>query len=729
MKKLFISMIQVTRSRVFRRILAGYLLLIIAVAAAGGFSFFLANKISRENIVTRSELILKNAGYQINGALRLAESHNNTLYYRNDLQVLMGRARDKETLASIYELINRLPAIYDSTQIITGYYIYLPSLDYIVAPSSGISHVELYYRPYLAISQAETYDEWREAVLEGERSKMHASYQEGSDILYSTSIPSSTLGMKPCRVVYTLSSESIIKLITQAFSNDSTNEQFVCVTDSDGFILCADAGYSDETISKGFTHISCELTVKGMKAHIYISNRYIAKDAANAVKPLFIILIWMLALALLLIIFVAVSNFKPLIDVAERAEKISGRSHGLGMISEAFSLVDRNQQELQRALQLQSDYLRNACINRLIRGSGHDALQLEEMLAAAHINLSGDAFRATIIVFEHLTAGASAQALGLEVLGSFSPRLSVLSLEDTETVFALYCMKESETDVERAFFTELYNALKDKANIESKFYLGGTCSNPDEVSDSFAQAAYIRSSLSEGTWLNVYSPIGADADLGCILGDSEQTHFKESILSGDVESVQQQLDYFENHYFIESRSHGFKRQYVFCRLVEALIACGQNLETKTALPDDIMNMKSKDFFAWLAGPCLVLCEKAHDRLKQRNRQLIDEAISFIDSHYSEYDLTLATLSDRLNLTSAYLSSLFKKQLGTNFSVYLEQLRITRAVELLSLGKMSIEEVAQNVGYGNADSFRRAFKRVKGISPSKYSKSTPTSIIP
>ncbi|MBQ4226767.1 MAG: helix-turn-helix transcriptional regulator, partial [Clostridia bacterium] len=393
---------------------------------------------------------------------------------------------------------------------------------------------------------------------------------------------------------------------------------------------------------------------------------------------------------------------------------------------EAFSLVDRNQQELQRALQLQNEYLRNACINRLIRGSGHDALELEEMLAAAHIELSGDAFRAVIIVFEHLTASASAQALGLEVLGSFAPRLSVLSLEDTETVFALYSMKESETEVERPLFSEIYNALKDKANIESKFYLGGVCDSPDAVCDSFAQAAYIRSSLSEGTWLNVYSPAGADADLGCILGDAEQTHFKESILSGDSESVKQQLDYFENHYFIESSSHGFKRQYVFCRLVEALIACGQNLETKTELPDNIMNMTPNDFFTWFTGPCLILCEKAHDRLKQRNRQLIDEAIRYIDSHYSEYDLTLATLSDRLNLTSAYLSALFKKQLGTNFSVYIEQLRIAHAEELLSSGKMSIEEVAQNVGYGNADSFRRAFKRVKGVSPSKYSKSAPAS---
>ena len=53
-------------------------------------------------------------------------------------------------------------------------------------------------------------------------------------------------------------------------------------------------------------------------------------------------------------------------------------------------------------------------------------------------------------------------------------------------------------------------------------------------------------------------------------------------------------------------------------------------------------------------PCLVLCEKAHDRLKQRNSQLIDEAISFIDSHYSEYDLTLPWDNSVNKMTAALL---------------------------------------------------------------------------
>ena len=132
-----------------------------------------------------------------------------------------------------------------------------------------------------------------------------------------------------------------------------------------------------------------------------------------------------------------------------------------------------------------------------------------------------------------------------------------------------------------------------------------------------------------------------------------------------------------------------------------------------------MNMRAKDFFEWIRQPCLALCLKANDRLNQRNHVLGNEVLNYIEEHYSDYNLTLASLSDKLNLTGAYLSGLFKKQFGTNFSAYLEQVRIGHAVELLEKQNLSIEEIAQSVGYGNADSFRRAFKRAKGVSPRQY----------
>ena len=83
------------------------------------------------------------------------------------------------------------------------------------------------------------------------------------------------------------------------------------------------------------------------------------------------------------------------------------------------------------------------------------------------------------------------------------------------------------------------------------------------------------------------------------------------------------------------------------------------------------------------------------------------------------DLSLAGLALHFGVTGSYLSTIFKKQMGTTFSAYLEQVRIQQAERLLAERKLTIDEIAARVGYTNSDSFRRAYKRARGISPSQY----------
>ena len=49
-------------------------------------------------------------------------------------------------------------------------------------------------------------------------------------------------------------------------------------------------------------------------------------------------------------------------------------------------------------------------------------------------------------------------------------------------------------------------------------------------------------------------------------------------------------------------------------------------------------------------------------------------------------------------------------MNVNFSVYLEDLRLTEAAHLIEKGESGINEIALEVGYNNQTSFRRAFKK-------------------
>lgn len=99
-------------------------------------------------------------------------------------------------------------------------------------------------------------------------------------------------------------------------------------------------------------------------------------------------------------------------------------------------------------------------------------------------------------------------------------------------------------------------------------------------------------------------------------------------------------------------------------------------------------------------------------------QKIAQIQSYMRSHLAE-DLSLKEVADLFFLNPAYLSRLFKEKTGMTFSDYLAELRISCAKDLLNTTSQSILVIAQAVGYQEANSFSRLFKKRTGMSPQKF----------
>ena len=109
-----------------------------------------------------------------------------------------------------------------------------------------------------------------------------------------------------------------------------------------------------------------------------------------------------------------------------------------------------------------------------------------------------------------------------------------------------------------------------------------------------------------------------------------------------------------------------------------------------------------------------------DKGAREPERMIDRVINDIRNHYTE-DIQLTTLATKYSVSIARLSTDIKKKIGMTFSDYITQLRIQRAKELLSDESMSVGEIAEIVGYNDYFYFIKVFKKVQGISPSKYRK--------
>lgn len=83
------------------------------------------------------------------------------------------------------------------------------------------------------------------------------------------------------------------------------------------------------------------------------------------------------------------------------------------------------------------------------------------------------------------------------------------------------------------------------------------------------------------------------------------------------------------------------------------------------------------------------------------------------------NITLKDVADEVFLSQNYLSELFKKEIGEGFYDFLSKYRIKKAKEILITTNLRVYEVAQKVGYNDAITFGRAFKKITGMTPNNF----------
>lgn len=106
---------------------------------------------------------------------------------------------------------------------------------------------------------------------------------------------------------------------------------------------------------------------------------------------------------------------------------------------------------------------------------------------------------------------------------------------------------------------------------------------------------------------------------------------------------------------------------------------------------------------------------------RKHRSHILEIRKYIEEHYNNPDLSLNYLSDLFDINPKYLSKLFKDEIGEKFVDLLISHRIEKAKLLMQETDKAIQEISEEVGYTNYNSFNRAFKNVVGVAPSDYRK--------
>jgi AraC-like DNA-binding protein len=104
-------------------------------------------------------------------------------------------------------------------------------------------------------------------------------------------------------------------------------------------------------------------------------------------------------------------------------------------------------------------------------------------------------------------------------------------------------------------------------------------------------------------------------------------------------------------------------------------------------------------------------KKLRDEVVQRTFRIVEE-------RYAQ-DLSLQALADELKMNPSYVSLIFKEETGETFIHYVTGIRVARAKELLARTDLTVQQIAREVGYGNAQHLIRVFKKQETLTPGEY----------
>ena len=143
---------------------------------------------------------------------------------------------------------------------------------------------------------------------------------------------------------------------------------------------------------------------------------------------------------------------------------------------------------------------------------------------------------------------------------------------------------------------------------------------------------------------------------------------------------------------------------------ESLAYEGGGLSNELALQRQVYR-----FLEMLAGRLLRQAPKVQTH---RVNPYVQQALDLIQEQVHE-GLTVQSLARQLAISPAYLSRLFKTDMKRTVQEYIRDLRLNLAADLLISSNLSVEEIALKTGFVGSQSFSKAFRQVRGQSPTAF----------
>lgn len=411
-------------------------------------------------------------------------------------------------------------------------------------------------------------------------------------------------------------------------------------------------------------------------------------------------------------------------------------------LNKALKGIITDNAALQNSLERQRLQARNAFYESLFHGEFRDD---EEILAKARyleLNIEAEAYCVMLLAFDMSSTPSSSDEayLQTDIAQIFTKKVTLRQAQlhtlshplSESRLGILMCFGQQDEKANMAMIKsvigQIINSSENQLLRDPRCFVGGLCTGLSNICISFGEAS---TAFEMQKARPVEAPVVFYKDVitekrGYFYPAEIETKLKLLTLGGAEDRVEQVLDYLYEENFRKLLPN---RQMAYA-LISDMYTTVINIAGERGLefyPQSFYKMRpntldSEAEFAQLRSAFRQLSHAAAGREHTEQDQIIGLE-EYVHENYGNSALGIAVMAQHFHISETYFSQYFKKSTGQSFSKYLETLRINSACALLRDTSNSIDEISETVGYTSALSFRRAFKKVMGISPSTYRQSS------
>lgn len=684
----------------------------------------------------------------LNQAVASADEYTAALLQMENFEdyFCISSSQPAELVSNMRNLMKTYPVFYDAGRILIDSYVYSATSNTILSPSSGYLRLYNYYENVFSLPNYD-YFQWKEKILNHSKNTLFvATGDEEQNLLYSKRIG---YGVRfGGRIFFRLSSQ---KILTTFLSLPYAQTSSIILYDQAGTpiysrlsdaesmnpadMYTAFSSLDNSDISAGYhddqyVYCAAHSPQHQLKLCIITPISYFHQQAMQSSAHTLLNHVPLIVINLIMSILILCFSLPHLNATVKQFSMISSirTINPFRYVQQAASDLLDTHKEYAALLEESRHELQSAVVSELIFQKNQDAESLRQKLSKYGLSLSAPYFRAVVLMLiahqdqSALPITQEMHARILEISGRHGRNiLQYLNMNNSEQFFFVALMPEQENrfDQLRQMLRKICQEISQEMDCHAVMYIGNECNCITRISYSFKDALkLIVTSVHQDECL-VYT--ARNSELRAIYHyTSEDEHMLQRLVkAGDDQGICRYLNsIYEKNNSQNVAMTTFEAQLFYAHMFHTLLNCGYNGPIDDACRYALHDISMEEFFSYLQAYYLRLAEQCRMDAQMKEAQEQKQVMDYIHQHYGDYQICLSSLAEHFDISERHLSVMVRNVTAMSFSDYLEKLRLEQSIALLKSTDLTIADISLQVGYSNDKSFRRAFKRYWGKTPSE-----------